>query len=125
MVDPRGPDAVAGQLLNVHIGAGGIREHGNNPGGVVYGKHLGIRIIIKIAVELFNQGGTVVQQQFARAIGIKKQLITAYRGQFILQGVPLLVSCAVGAAADILLTAPMAYERRVGVLALLARSYGQ
>ncbi len=119
MVDPRSPDGVARHLLDVHVGTRRIRKHRDDPGGIVDGKDLADGVVVKVTVELLDQGGAVVEQELARAVGKEVHLIAVTRPHLILQGVPFLAACAVGAATDVLLTAPMTQERTLGILLLV------
>jgi hypothetical protein len=77
-------------------------------------------IIIKVTIEVLDQCRTIIQQQLARAVGIEIYLIAVTCSYLILQGIPFLKARAVRAATNVLLTAPMPYERQLSIFLFLA-----
>ena len=118
IIGPRRRDGVVGHFLDDHVGTRRIGEVGDDPRCVVNGKDLIDRVVIVIAIEFLDQGRTVVEVELPRTVGIEINLIAMTRAYFIFESLPFLVACAVGAAADILLTAPMTHKRTIGVLLL-------
>ena len=118
MIDPRGPDGVGCHLFDVHIGTRHVGEHRDNPRGVVDCQHVTYRVVVIITIEFLNQGRAVVQDKLARPVSVEKHLVAVTLTHFILQSVPFFGAIAVGAATDVLLTAPVPHEGTLGIFFL-------
>ena len=82
------------------------------PRAALHRNLLGDRVVDIFARKLLDEGRTVVELQQARAVGVEKQLVLAAHDGLETQCVPLLNTQTVGAATDVLLTAPMPYDGR-------------
>ena len=120
IVRPRCPNGVVRHLFNDHISTRSIGKHRDDPRGVVDCKYMIYSIIIKVTIEFLDQCRTVIQQQLARTVGIEIHFIAMTLTYLVIQSVPLLVPRAVRPATDVLLTAPMTYNGRVGIFLSLA-----